>query len=398
MACCSTILPAAFLTLGIIITFMNGQAVSPGWSRVDRVADIAATIWPVVFAVVAAQGLKTWILLKIGQWDSNHGQAREPGKLSQRLEAICLLVCLVWCLSPFGSRALERAYGLTTETEQNSTAVWYVDRTGYNSMWSANSTSTFSAANRSELVQIIGERYISSLSPSTMLSDQNGPTSTYSLPVTMLSDSNDPTSGDDDDVNNSSLLLSLGNLNGNAASNPGAGSPVESFSFSMVTSNFEFSCGNWHLTLRSFDNTTSATKMSYSESQTLGMSMASTDDSSTAMGTVTFASLNRISTENGTTLARRGSNATSLHKERWEYSTIQCGFEQFFYSEPVQCQRGQNTSVGACVQSAQQGLMLTSVGLSGTELGDFSQEFVSANLPTTRRQATASKLILTPFT
>lgn len=144
--------------------------------------------------------------------------------------------------------------------------------------------------------------------------------------------------------------------------------------------------------LRHFDNTTYASNMSYSESQTMGLSMTSGDDSSTPMSIARFASLNSLTYKNGTDLARRGNNGTSPQNEGWEYSSIQCRYEQRFYSVPIRCERYQNTSTGACVQSAQQGLILLSTKVPGTELGNFAEDFVSANLPATGREATASKL------
>lgn len=392
MACFSIVFPAAFFVLGILLTSMNGKTVSPSRSTIASVADIAAAIWPVIFAAVVAQGFKTWFLLKADRWNSKGGQIVQSAKLPHFLEAMCLLVFLVWCLSPFGSEALARAHGLATTTQQTSTDVWYVDHTGYNPIWSANSTLIMSAENRSELVQIISEKYISSLAPSTMLSDDTTSTTTYALPAPLLPGSTDYASGRKDDSVSSLSLLSVRHLNGIPGLNPIAGSSIETLSFSMTTSRFVFTCGNWSLTRRNIGNTTSATNMSYSESQTLGLSMSSGNDSTGAMSTITFASLNKISDANGTTLVRSSSNSTSPQNETWEYSSIQCGFKQYFYSEPVHCEQAAGIHMGACVQSDEQALILSPTETAQTQLDDFAQEFVSANLLTGERDVTASKL------
>ncbi|KAJ4421999.1 hypothetical protein N0V82_003396 [Gnomoniopsis sp. IMI 355080] len=352
----------------------------------------SAAIWPVVFAAVVAQCLKTWFLVKADRWNSTFGQVAQPGKLSQRLQAMCFLVFLIWCLSPLGSQALERACGLVTTTRQTSTYVWYVDRTGYNPMWSANSTLTMSAADRSELVQTVSEKYIGSLAPSMVLSDKTRRNTADSLTAAMLSDSNESISGSKDDSDSTSSLLSLRDSNGTKSMDSAVDSTVETSSFSLITSSFVFTCDNWNLTSRHFDNTTfRPTNMSYSGSQTLGMSMSNSDSSTMGMNTVKFASLNKIIDANGTTLVSRGVNSTLLHNEIWEYSSIQCGFEQVFYSKPMQCERDQITGNRSCTQSAQESLILSSPGLSSTELGDFAQEFVSANLPTAEKEATATE-------
>ncbi|KAJ4397145.1 hypothetical protein N0V93_001369 [Gnomoniopsis smithogilvyi] len=391
MAGFSIILPAAFLALGILLMSMNGRAVSHFTSTLVKVVGIADTIWPVVFAAVVAQCFKTWFLVKADRWRPLPAQVTQPGKMAQRLQAMCLLVFLVWCLSPFGSQALQRACGYKTTTNQTSTDVWYVDRTGYNPMWSANSTLAMSAADRSELVQLISEKYIGSLAPSTVLSDKSGQTAARSLSAPALSYAGEPTSGRKVDAINSASLLSLQDSNWTRIRDSVVDSSVETLSFSLITSRFEFTCNDWNLRLRHIGNTTSATNMSYSESQTLGMSMSGGDNSTSPMNTVHFASLNKITNANGTTLASRSINSTRVRNETWEYSSIQCEFQQNFYSKPIQCKRDQSTGTRACTQSAQQSLIVSSTGLSGTELGDFAQAFVYANPSTGEREPTATE-------
>lgn len=388
MAALSIILPAAFLVLGVLLIVRNGQNMSDGGSAITSAVKVAAAIWPVVFAAVVAQAFKTWFVIKADRRNSHSGQAAKSGKFLQRLQVVCLLVFLVWCLSPLGSQALLRACGSITKTQQTSTDVWYVDRTGYNQMWSVNSTLTMSAVERSELVQIVSGKYISSLVPSIVLSDDTIRTTARAL---QASDADESRFSPKTDPFSSSSLLSLGDVNATTRADSLVEASAGTMSFSMVSSRFEFTCDNWHLMQRRLGNSTSSTNMSYSGSQTLGMSMSSDNSSTRSMNTVKFASLNKITAANGTRLARRGINSTSLRNQTWEYSSIQCEFQQNFYTRPIQCERDQGNGTGACVQSGQEALILSSPGFSVTELGDFAQDFVSANLPSSQREATASK-------
>lgn len=386
MAALSIILPAAFLVLGVLLIVRNGQNMSDGGSTITSVVKVAAAIWPVVFAAVVAQAFKTWFLVKADRGNS----PSKSGMFPQRLQLVCLLVFLVWCLSPLGSQALLRACGSITKTQQTSTDVWYVDRTGYNPMWSVNSTLATSAVQRSELVQILSEKYISSLVPSIVLSDDTTRTTARSLQASGVDESLfNPKA----DSVSSSSLVALGDVNATTRTDSLVEASAGTISFSMVSSRFEFTCENWQLMQRKLGNTTFSTNMSYSGSQTLGMSMSSDNSSTRSMNAVKFASLNKITAANGTRLARRGWNSTSLRNQTWEYSSIQCGFQQNFYTKPIQCERDQANGTGACVQSGQEALILSSPGLSVTELGDFAQDFVSANLPSSQREATASKFL-----
>lgn len=390
MAAISIILPAAFLVLGVFLIVKNGQNMSGGGSTITSAVKIAAAVWPVVFAAVVAQALKTWLLVKADREKSSS----KSGKFPQSLQLVCLLVFLVWCLSPLGSQALLRACGYITKTQQTSTDVWYVDRTGYNPMWSVNSTLATSAVERSELVQLVSDKYISSLVPSIALSDGIIRTTARSL---QASSADESLFSPKADTVSSSSFPSVGDVNATTTTDSLVEASTGTMNFSMVTSRFEFTCDSWHLMQRKPGNITSSANMSYSSSQTLGMSMSSDDSSTSSMNTVNFASLNKITAANGTRLARRGINSTSLRNQTWEYSSIQCEFQQNFYTKPIQCEPAQGNGTVACVQSGQEALILSSPGLSITELGDFAQDFVSANLPASQREATASKSPGIPF-
>jgi hypothetical protein len=370
MASCSIVLPAMFLVVGILIGVMHRKLIS-SWPVMHTTVHVAATIWPVVFAAVVAQCFKSGILYQDSRNNRAQGQVGESKKqlsLAARLEVICLLVFTVWSLAPLGSQALLHVYGSVVQAKQDATNVWYVDRTGYNMVWSVNSTST-TAANRSELVQRVSEKYINSLAPRTGTSDEHEPTS-YTLPVAMLSRPAGSFAGP-------RRIATTGDDIGNSTTG-GISTPTHTLSFTMTASHFNLTCGSWTTMLKNSTKTTSDDQISYSTGQTLGLSMKAGDNSSpTPMGSVTFASMNKISVGNGT--------------DSLEYSVIQCEYKQYLYYVPIQCDQGNSISTGSCVQSAKEGLMLDSGMLPDTELGDFAQDFVSANLPTTEASPTITE-------
>lgn len=384
VASCSIVLPVAFLILGIIVICSAGKSLSSTWSIMKDCVTAAAAVWPVVLAAVVAQCLKTWIIFKAGRAHSRRNAfegTEKPFLSSHRLELACLLVFLIWCLSPIGSQALGHVYGISSKTQEDQTNVWYVDKTGSNQMWSRNSKSAMSATNRSELVQSIGEKYISTLTSSNLELD---PSNIDSLPMLILSAWNGSTSRSQDLAESDH-----GNSVGDANQDATVGTIPEGLKFSMTTSYFNMSCGDWNLTTRRFDNDSSPGLMSYSSSQTLGLSIQAGDNSTiTSTGTVNFASLNKVGLVNGTRL-----NETSLvAHQKWEYSSITCQYQQLFYDVPINCSRTDGSGAAHCSQSGQASLRITSKGFAGTRLDDFAQDFVwTGNLPTTSRQATASE-------
>lgn len=391
MASCSIVLPALFLIFGILIAVMNWKPSTSSWPTVTRIIDVAAAIWPVAFAAVVTQCFKAYIIRTAGRRTPDHEQTRRLGQGTppfRRLQVMCILVFLIWSLSPFGSQALEHVYGTAATTQQVSTSAWYLDQTGYNRMWSANSTSTMSSTSRSQLLQAVSESYIASLTPVAVLPDGSGQSTSYSLPLSILTGLAGSSFPDTSRIaTNSQLLLSSWDIGSTPILDNAAGIS-QTLSFSMLVSDFDLTCGNWSTMLRNMTNTGSD-RLSYSSGQTLGLTMR-TDDTShiTPAGSVEFVSLNNISSLDGfASSADKDKNEASL----WEYSAIQCDYQQYFYSVPVQCSRSYTTSGGICVQSDKEGPMLTLVGLSRTELGDFSHDFVSANLPTAGNSSTISE-------
>lgn len=396
---CSIILPTAFLILAIVIIFSDGKSLSSGWSKMESIVDVSAAIWHVALAAVVAQGLKAWITLKAHSSQSRtsapEGNEKQPFS-SYRLEVVCLLLVLAWCLSPVGSQALLHVYNLNSSVQTDQAEIWYIDRTGYNQVWSANSTNNMSASTRSELVQIVGEQYLGSLSPNSMELGSSGLADIGSHTQVTLSSRSDASTRSQEDGASDPLTLHYKNTVLSADLDTTAGTTTGNVTFSMTTSYLNLVCGSWQQETGRLDNSTSPSQMFYSSSQTLGMNMTSGRDNATgaAAGTLNFVSLNRASTANGTApLVRRMTKATTvLAAAKWQYSSIQCDYTQQFYDVPMTCGLSVGSGVVSCSQSGDAELIPSARGLSGTQLGDFAQDFVwTGNMPTASKAATASE-------
>lgn len=391
LASCSVLLPVAFVGLGITAMFMRGKPVSSSWSSVADLIEIVIAIWPIVFATTVAQCFKAGIIsrTKSGTNGRLNGSARRDLAL-RRLEAICLLIFLIWCLSPIGPQAARHMYAVTQEKLQGHRDVLYVDNTGHNQVWAPKSTNTLSSTSRAQLIQTISAKYIRSLSQDNVNNPLNEPISIYSPQKSTLIDS-----------------IVSARSKGHAALHQGMRAreevvsnipqsvPIpadfEALNFSMTASAYDLKCGDWTLMTRQLANDTSSEQIFYSASQTLGLSMPGHDDSATPP-MVRFVSLNRKSITNTTVLRRRRRDNTTLAVNQWEYSSITCSYEQVFYNVPMRCSRDNSTGLNNCAQSGAAHLMPYNDTLR-TPLGDFALDFVwSGNLPTTDNTATASRL------
>lgn len=399
LASCSIVLPLAFIALGIAAILMRGKPVSSSWSSVAHLIEIAAAIWPIVFATTVAQCFKAGIVFRM--YSGTNGGIKGSTKRTftlPRLEALCLLVFLIWCLSPIGPQAAVHMYGTTQETLQDHRDVLYVDNTGQNQVWAPNSANDLSPTSRSELIQAISAKYIRSLSQDNVNNPLNEPTPIYSRPKSTFVGSIVSVPGLDD-----AALPHGTHSRREVVSNIHEGVPIaadfEALNFSMTTSSFDFKCGDWTLMTRQLANDTSSEQIYYSASLTLGLSMPGHDDMATRP-TVRFVSLNRKSIHNTTMLRRRRRdtlNTTILAVDQWEYSSISCSYEQVFYTVPMQCSQDKSTGLRTCAQSAAAQLVPADETLN-TPLGDFALDFVwSGNLPTTDKTATASKFSASRF-
>lgn len=386
---CSVVLPIAFMALSIAMIFTRGQPATSRWSTVADLVDLAAIVWPIVFATVVAQCFKAGIIFR--RKSISDGSVFSRGKQSAlpRLEALCLLVFLIWCLSPIGQQAARHMHGTVQKTGQSHHDVFYIDKTGHNQVWDPESANELSSTSRSELVQAIGAKYTRSLSQEHVDNPLSEPISIYSAPKSTMN-SIMSASGSMADAALPHGIRSRGEMVTTTHEGLSIAADFNTLNFSMTASAFEFKCGDWTLMTRQFGNDTSSGQMSYSASQTLGLSMPGYDELA-ASPTVRLVSLNRKSVSNTTALKRRRRDTSTPVVAQWEYSSISCSYEQVFYDVPMQCSRDASTGLTTCAQAATAQLIPTDDSLN-TPLGNFALDFVwSGNLPTTDTAATASK-------
>lgn len=384
LAVLSILLPAAFLAFGIAVTFADGKPVPSQWHLVWKLADVLSTAWPIILAAVAVQCLVSWMTLRAKRCQAEHiesGNVPEQAFNRSQIEAICLFLFFGLTIAPVGSLALRNVFGTGFATHHSPVDVWYIDRTGQNALWSESPTSTLSTTSRQELIQTVGEKYARDLLLD--INSQN-PGESFSYATTIapmnsrifLRSSILQTERQNNETPSSALASDQN------ATVPSTITLTHQIMLDLTTSYLDFVCGAWNLKIRDFEDFTTPGEMSYSSSQTLGMSMAaSSGNAEFPTGNVTIASLNKI-TENGLLAL----------DESWEYSTIQCTWTQLFYNAPVQCDWDDNVGLSNCVQYAESQLLLNPGGVSGTPLQDFANDFVlSGNIPTAERIATASK-------
>lgn len=379
LAFLSVLLPVAFVCVGIAIAVANGKSVTSKWVNMLEIAGVLSTAWLFILGIVVAQALISWLTVRAKPYQPKHRQRGEaimqPFDRSH-IEAMGLLLFLSLTIAPLGSMALRSVLGVGTATLDTQVGVWYIDRTGQNQLWSASPNDTLSRISRLELIQTVGEKYARSL-----LLDINSPTSNGTIGfLTMarmvLQSRNEPTDPQKPEVSAPAASSHQG------STAPSTESMKSQIVLDMTTSYFEFLCADWDLTIRDFEDFTFPNQLSYSTSQTLGMSMsAGVGKAEFPTGIVNIASLNKI--------VQPGTLALD---ERWEYSSIQCSWTQLFYNVPVKCDWNNQTGLSNCVQNGDNQLLLNPDALSGTQLGDFANDFVlSGNVPTTERIATASK-------
>lgn len=390
VASCSIILPAALFILGITLLLnLPGKPISSDWSIMESVVDAAIAVWPVIFAAVVVQCFRTWVLFKALRSYSERDESGEGGnqpRHSRRLDVLSLVVFLILCMSSVGSQALGHVYGVTNGSEEAQVDVYYVDRTGYNQMWSSSlpgSAGLTSTASRSELVQIIGEKYVGVLlsSPGSSL---DGLASAY-----VSSNSGYTSSGSHVGIQGLANFL-LGDSVVDAMSDAVASTASRNLTFSTSTSYFNLTCGNWNQTKRKFDNGTSPGGLSYSSSQTLGMNVSSGDNSTiTPTGILKFASANTNSLPSASdSEGGQPDGAGPVAGEEWEYSSIDCEYQQLFYNISIVCGQNNHTGVVSCSPYGKAELVPGSTGFAGTQLGDFAQDFaLTGNPPTTSTNA-----------
>src|ERR1700753_1252416 len=97
---------------------------------------------------------------------SSFASAMKQPFLLRRIDILTLVLFLVWCLSPLGTQGLQRSYGKTPKITTNDSAeVWYLDMTGYNSLFSYNVSNAVDDPNRFSNLQLVSVYYMSAFLP-----------------------------------------------------------------------------------------------------------------------------------------------------------------------------------------------------------------------------------------
>ncbi|KAH8671589.1 hypothetical protein BX600DRAFT_510254 [Xylariales sp. PMI_506] len=352
MASLSIILPLLFLLLSVFIICMNNKPVDSSWKKMQDIIKVGISAWPIAFAAIVAQVFKayaTWKvergikLIRLEQLVGSNSFAsavKQPMVLRQ-LDVLSLLVLLTWCLSPFGSQALQRTYYTGVTTTVTYPEVYYLKQHGVNRVftpgWANRSiTPTEHALDN----QITAVEFLSTLIPTQYTgaaSENSYFMDVYSNPLITVTHDFDTGQDYDYDYPNGTweavALMGLpvalpDSLIPQGSLTQSVNSPFETFQFNATSSYFTFSCDD----VISMDYATLMEKFSgynatWSASKTLIMKFIDSDNSST-INQVLMGSANLDLTVD-----------TGLNYTDWEYSFVKCDFEQVFIESAVFCQR-----------------------------------------------------------
>ncbi|MCJ1383335.1 hypothetical protein MMC17_006448 [Xylographa soralifera] len=137
-------LPLLYVVLGIMTALLNGKDSSSFMgSAMTEAIKISVTLWPIIFAAIAAQSLKMFAsykierglrLMTLEQLISSHSVAsaiKQPFFL-RRIDWLSAALLCLWSLSPLASQALQRMSYVDGDSTNGTTTVIYLDTTGSN--------------------------------------------------------------------------------------------------------------------------------------------------------------------------------------------------------------------------------------------------------------------------
>lgn len=120
---------------------MEGKSTESHWSYVEQALKVAISAWPIIFAAVVAQCLKTWATYRVERGvklmeleqlvgSNSFGSAIKQPLILHRLGLLTLVIFGIWCFSPLGSQVLQHVYTTDYRVETNRTTAHYVNMTG----------------------------------------------------------------------------------------------------------------------------------------------------------------------------------------------------------------------------------------------------------------------------
>lgn len=264
---------------------------------------------------------------------NSFGSAIKQPMVLRQLDALSLLLLLTWCLSPFGSQALQRTYQIGFAQKNDNVEVYYLNQTGSNKVFASNwniSTTPSAHAADNQMTAIL---FMSTLVPVDQSFTTHADTDLmddYDHPILLKTLDNDadlePTSG-------SGLPIVLPDTklpNNVLTSTTDTESLFEYLSFNVTSSYFDFTCSDWStINYTQLQSLNDSQPMAWSSSYTLGMRFTSSENTSN-INRLLFASANM------------GTNTTDdviTERPLWKYSFIQCDFQQHFINASIYCER-----------------------------------------------------------
>jgi len=362
-----------------------------------EVIKVATTAWPIIFAAVIAQLLKTWATYRVERGmklmeleqlvgSSSFAAAAKQPFVLRSIDLLTLTLFVVWCLSPIGSSALQRTLTITSDmTAPVNTTVYFLDNTGENRLLSTTNfgqsihlgTNTAALQNVSTLYQRLFTR---SLLDTDDMDDWNHPrvawventvngyypsawppsVSHAGIPVVLT----DSIFANDNDVSSSDSFDSM---------------PSETTDFTIRASYFSFQCKNWTVingtVLDEVRQPSSGLPWSMGPTNSTWYSFYSDNPNSTdVINRMTFTSV----IHHGRT-AKIGADALELAGPNSQHSTIDCGFRQRYFNVDVTCNLSPLNPVNVPACSAEAArikeVQASDFGSNvGAQLGQFVQD------------------------
>lgn len=320
---------------------------------------------------------------------NSFGSAIKQPMVLRQLDALSLLLLLTWCLSPFGSQALQRTYRTGFAQKNDIVEVYYLNQTGSNKVFASNWNISTSAPAHAADNQMTAILFLSTLVPT----DESGSSHTssyfmddYNHPILVKPQDPNREQYDVDRIAGSGLPIVLPDteLPQDFPQNMDTASLYEYIDFNVTTSYFDFTCGDWStINYTRLLSLNQSEPMEWSSSYTLGMKFTNTAG-------------NNISNINHLLFvsANLGTNTTDdviTDKSSWDYSFIQCDFQQHFIDTLIYCDRFPSSANSmdfsptelSCysIESNDTSPTIVAKQTMGTDLEDFSDDWTSMAAP-----------------
>lgn len=312
-----------------------------------EVIKVGTSAWPIVFAAVVAQVFKayaTWRVergIKLMQLEqligsNSFGSAIKQPMVLRQLDVLSLVLLLTWCLSPLGSSALQRTLYTGFSAANTTVEVQYLKQYGANKLFAANWNTSTAITDHEADNQMAAILFLSTLVPAEPFGDTHLTTNMDAYNHPYLKRLSSP--GDFDAQSNKIAAMGLPLVLPKSPlediqdkTTVDTTSIFELITFNATSSYFEFTCGNFSIAKSGAPQLDALT---WSNSYTLGMRFSDPGNTSTITH-LDFASAN----ENLTASININSTEDVSFYEEWEYSFIQCDFQQRFVNHAVICKR-----------------------------------------------------------